>query len=249
MKFALVAAILTTFAAPAAMAQDFGVQDGRIFSLDLGLGVTGRSTYPGSDDAEAAPWLIWRNAGFGDAANPDAAQGFALSPAFRSIGKREASDDASLAGMPDIDNAYEFGLRASYGSGALTTYGAVRRGFDGHEGFVGEIGAKYRTDLSDRVTLWSGFELGYGDSEFTNTYFGVTPDQATAGRPAYSLGGGFTSAAITFEARYALTEKTSLLGEVQYGKLIGDAADSPVVQDEYQPVLRLGIVRRMSFGF
>lgn len=249
MKYALVAALLSTLAAPAALAQDLGVQGGRVFSLDLGFGVTGRSTYPGSDDAEAAPWLIWRNAGFGTAANPDAAQGFALSPAFRSIGKRESSDDASLAGMPDIDKAYELGLRASYGLGDWTGYGAVRRGFDGHEGFVGEIGAKYRTDLSDRLTLWSGLELGYGDSDFTNTYFGVTADQAAAGRPAYSLGGGFTSAAITFEARYALTEKTALLGEVQYGKLIGDAADSPLVQDEYQPVLRLGIVRRMSFGF
>lgn len=249
MKFALVAALVTTLAAPAALAQDFGTLGGRVFSLDLGLGVTGRSTYPGSDDAEAAPWLIWRNAGFGDAANPDAAQGFALSPAVRSIGERESSDDASLAGMPDIDTAYELGLRASYGMGPVTTYGAVRRGFDGHEGFTGEIGAKYRTDLSPRLTLWSGMELGYGDSEFTNTYFGVTPDQAAPGRPAYSLGGGFSSAAITFEARYKLTEKTSLLGEVQYGKLIGDAADSPVVQDEYQPVLRVGIVRRMSFGF
>ena len=77
----------------------------------------------------------------------------------------------------------------------------------------------------------------------------MTPEQAAPGRPTYSLGGGFTSAAITFEARYALTEKTALLGEVQYGKLIGDAADSPIVLDEYQPVLRMGIVRRMSFGF
>lgn len=249
MKYALVAAVLSILAAPAALAQDVGVQGGRVFSLDLGLGVAGRPTYPGSEDAEAAPWLIWRNAGFGETASSDNAQGFSLSPSFNSIGKREASDHDSLAGMGDIDAAYEFGLKASYGTGPVTAYGAIRRGIDGHEGFVGEIGAKYRTDLSDRVTLWSGLELGYGDSDFTNTYFGVTADQATAGRPAYSAGGGFTSAAITFEARYALTEKTALLGEVQYGKLIGDAADSPIVQDDYQPVLRVGIVRRISFGF
>ncbi|HIC65010.1 MAG TPA: MipA/OmpV family protein, partial [Paracoccus sp.] len=56
-------------------------------------------------------------------------------------------------------------------------------------------------------------------------------------------------AAIKFRARYAINDKTAILGEVEYGKLIGDAADSPIVQDDYQPALRLGIVRKFSFGF
>jgi len=70
-----------------------------------------------------------------------------------------------------------------------------------------------------------------------------------SGFPAYAPGGGINEAALTLEARYLLTPDTALVGEVQYGKLIGDAADSPVVQDEYQPSLRLGITRRFTFGF
>lgn len=247
MKTALVVALIAASAATVASAQDFGFT-GRTFSVELGAGAAYGPDYPGSDDGEASPWLIWRNAGFGQDGSTDA-QGFNISPSFNMVGEREAADNDDLAGMDDIDPAYELGLKVSYGAGPLTTFGTVRRGFDGHEGITGEIGAKYRTELSDRVTLWSGLELGYGNDKYTSTYFGVAPEEARAGRPAYDIGGGFTSAAISFEARYAVTDTIAVLGEVQYGKLIGDAADSPVVQDKYQPSVRVGIVRKFSFGF
>ncbi len=247
MKNTLALAILAVSAATGAFAQDFGFA-GREFSVDLGVGVNVGPDYPGSDDAEAGPWLIWDNAGFSQPGS-DLREGFAISPSFGTVGERNADDNDDLAGMKDIDRAYELGLKVSYGAGPLTAFGSVRKGFDGHEGLTGEVGAKYRTDLSDRLTLWSGLSLGYGDGDYNETYFGVTPEEAAAGRPAYDIGGGFNKAAITFEARYALTENVAVLGEVEYGKLIGDAGDSPVVQDEYQPALRLGIVRKFSFGF
>lgn len=246
MKYALALAVL--FAVPA-HAQDFGIAGGRTYSVDLGLGATVGPSYPGAEDAEVSPWIIWRNAGFGPVGTAPE-QGFSIAPSFGTVGKRESGDDASLAGLDDIDRAYELGLRVSYGAGPVTAYGSLRRGFDGHEGLTGELGAKYRTELSDRVTLWSGAELVYGNDDFNNTYFGVTPaESAASGLAATAPGGGLNEAAITFEARYAINDTTALLGEVRYGKLIGDAADSPVVQDEYQPSLRLGVTRRFSFGF
>lgn len=246
MKYALALAVLI---ATPLHAQDFGAEGGRTFSAEMGLGVSYGPDYPGSDDGEAGPWVIWRNAGFGTPGG-DQAQGFSISPSFGTEGKRDSSDNDDLAGLDDINRAYELGLRVSYGMGPVTAYGTVRRGFDGHEGLTGELGAKYRTELSDRVTLWSGAQIGYGNDKYNDTYFGVTGDESAAsGLDAYAPGGGFNEAAITFEARYKLNETTSLLGEVRYGKLIGDAADSPVVQEEYQPSLRLGVTRRFSFGF
>lgn len=247
MKITLALAVLAASAATAAHAQDFGIA-GREFSVDLGVGADIGPDYPGSEDAEAGPWLIWRNAGFGQPGTNEA-EGFALSPSFGTVGEREASDNPELAGLADLDRAYELGLRVSYGTGPLTTSASVRRGFDGHEGLTGELGARYRTDLSDRVSLWSGLSLGYGNDDYNDTYFGVDSPQAAPGRPAYDIGGGFNKAAVTFEARYALTENTALLGEVEYARLIGDAADSPLVQDRNQPSIKLGIVRRFSFGF
>ncbi len=131
----------------------------------------------------------------------------------------------------------------------MTAYGSVRRGFEGHEGITGEVGAKYRTELSDRVTLWSGAEVVYGNDDFNNTYFGVTPaESVTSGLPpappvAVERGRDHLRGALCHQRHHRR------LGEVRYGKLIGDAGDSPVVQEEYQPSLRLGVTRRFSFGF
>lgn len=241
MKRLLAIALLAMPMATAAAAQDF--------SVDLGLGVTGKPVYPGAEDAEATPWLIWRNARFGTAGEGDN-QGFSVSPSFGMVGERKPEDDAALAGTDKIERAYELGGKVSYGAGPVTAYGSVRKGFEGHTGLTGELGAKYRTDLSDRITLWSGLELGYGDSDYNSTYFGVSPAEEIARKYGeYKPGGGINSAAVKFQARYAINDKTAILGEVEYGKLIGDAGDSPIVQEEWQPSLRLGVVRRFSFGF
>lgn len=246
MKYALALALL--FATPLS-AQDFGLSGGRAFSVDLGLGASLGPTYPGAEEAEVSPWIIWRNAGFGPVGQAPA-QGFSIAPSFGTVGSRDSADDAALTGLDDIDRAYELGLRVNYGAGPVRAYGSLRRGFGGHEGVTGELGAKYRTELSDRVTLWSGVEVGYGNADYNDTYFGVTAaESASSGLPPTAPGGGVNEAALTFEARYALSDTTALLGEVRYGKLIGDAADSPVVQDEYQPSLRFGVTRRFSFGF
>ena len=240
MKYSLVAAMLVSAVSTAAYSQEI--------SADLGLGLQAKPSYPGAEDSDVAPWFIWRNVSFG--AGDDVENGFSLLPSFSMVGERDASDDSSLEGLNDIERAYEVGARLNYVNGPLTAYASMRRGFEGHEGLTGEVGMDYRTVLSDRVSLWSGVELGFANSEYTNTYFGVTPEEAArSGYSSYDAGGGLTSAAIKFQAAYAVTDKTALLGEVSYGKLLGDAADSPVVQEEWQPSLKLGVVRRFSFGF
>lgn len=240
MKYSLVAAILISTVSTAVYSQEV--------SADLGIGLQAKPTYPGADDSSVAPWFIWRNISFG--ADDGDENGFSLRPSFSLVGERDASDDSSLEGLNEIERAYEVGARLNYVNGPLTAYAAMRRGFEGHEGLTGEIGMDYRTVLSDRVSLWSGVELGFANSKYTNTYFGVTPEEVKNSKySAYDAGGGLTSAAIKFQAAYAVNDKTALLGEVSYGKLLGDAADSPIVQEEWQPSLKLGVVRRFSFGF
>ena len=238
MKNALTLAALTALLATPLQAQMLDL------SLDVGAGVELGPKYPGADEGETTPWLILRN---GAAAE---GQGFSISPSFGFKGKRDASDGDALAGLDEIDRTVELGIRLGYGLGPLSTYATARRGFGGHEGITGAVGAKYRSELSPELTLWSGVQAVYGNGAFNDTYFGVTAaESAASGLPETSIGGGFNEAALIFEARYALGDATALLGEVRYARLIGDAADSPVVQEDYQPSLRLGLVRRFSFGF
>jgi outer membrane protein len=247
-KIAVIMALLAT----AAHAEEFNVRaipgNGN-FSFDFGVGVSAGPSYPGSDDIELGPWVTMRNASFGERGKAEL-DGFAFFPSFGYVGEREAGDDERLRGMEDIDRAYEIGGRMNFGYGHLTSYVTSRVGVGGHDGITGEVGFRYRTDVSDRLSLWSGLEVQYGDSSFTNTYFGVSPEEALAsGYDAYDAGGGLTKASAKFSARYSLNEVTAVLGEVEYGRLIGNAADSPLIEDREQPVVRLGISRNFTFNF
>lgn len=229
----LVAGMAMTGAAQAQM---------RTVDLDVGIGAKSTPEYPGADSNSVTPWLIWR----GDIGHATA-QGFSFGPSYRLIASRDSGDGEHLTGLDDIDRAIELGARFSYGMGPVTGYAAVRRSFGGHEGVIGTLGARYRTDLTDRLTLWTGVSVDYANASYMDTYFGVPAD--TDHLSAYDPGAGFKSAAARVEARYAITDSTALLGEVEYSHLLGDAADSPIVLDKAQPSVRIGITRRFSFGF
>ena len=78
----------------------------------------------------------------------------------------------------------------------------------------------------------------------------MTADEsARSGYAAYSPQGGIYAAGVSLEGRYAVTDSLAVVGEVEYSKLVGDAADSPFVEDTSQPALRLGIVHRFDLRF
>ncbi|MDM7459466.1 MAG: MipA/OmpV family protein [Paracoccus sp. (in: a-proteobacteria)] len=238
-RILLAAAILAVVVTPA-VAQVPGLSGPVDF--DLILGVESGPSYPGSDDGKLSPWLQFRNDISGGQ------DGLSFAPSFGLNGPRKSED--GLEGLEPIDRAVELGGRIAYGVGAVSAYGTLRRGFGGHEGVTGALGLRHRSDISSDLTLWSGIEAVYGNARFNDTYFGVTADESrVSGLPETAPGAGFYSAALIFEARYALSETTAVTGQVRYGRLIGDAVDSPVVSDKYQPSIRVGLSRRFSFGF
>ncbi|SMO66719.1 MipA/OmpV family protein [Paracoccus laeviglucosivorans] len=237
--------ISTSLAAPA-VAQSF--LDVDQVSLDAGIGASYSPEYMGSGDNNASPWFILKNVTLGTPEGEK--QGFSFIPSLRYMGDRDSSDYDRLQGLDDIDRAGELGLRVNYVTGPFTSYGAVRKGFGGHDGVVGEIGTKYRFEPNDKLTLWTGAELELGDDKFTGTYFGVSDSEAvSSGYSAYDPDGGPYRANISLEARYMLTPDTSLLGKVTYGRLMGDAADSPIVEEKGQPSISIGVARRLNFRF
>lgn len=242
--------VLMLLATPAA-AQSFG-NNGYVFSADMGLGVKYGPDYMGSDDDEASAWIILRNGSLTRQKTDgrETTDGVSVVPSFNLIGSRDAGDNDALRGMDDISRAGEVGFLVSYDQGPTRGYMALRKGFGGHKGLVGEFGARYQYAATDRLTISPRAEALFGADDFTETYFGVTADEAvTSGYDAYAPGGGFYAASVGLEARYAVTDTIAVLGEVKYTRLLGDAADSPIVQDKDQSSIRLGVVRRFSFGF
>ncbi|MFV0386821.1 MipA/OmpV family protein [Paracoccus sp. (in: a-proteobacteria)] len=231
---------------------DLGYSD-RQFSFDVGIGASYQPKYPGADDSEARPWPIFRNVvvSHGPASMDTVEDGFSIAPSFRVLSSRDRddADNGELDGLNEVDASFEGGVKLRYRVGPASAYGTLRYGFLGHHGFTGEIGADYSFAPAPRVVLTLGAEAGYGDSDVNDTYFGISQAESVrSGYRAYDPGSGFNSAAAYLAVRYALTDRTALVGEVKYVKLISDVADSPIVRDDSQPVVQIGIVRRFSLG-
>lgn len=219
-------------------------------SFDAGAGLRYAPDYLGSEDHEAKPWLILRNLSFSDAPAGAPADGFHIAPSADYVGGRDPKDNDHLAGLDKIDRSIELGVKAGYRMGPVDGYAAIRKGFGGSSGVVGELGLKHRAELSDRLSLTSGIEAQYGDDKYMDTWFGVSPAEAAAsGLAAYEPAGGVRSVSASLEMRYQATDAIAVLGQVRAGRLVGDAADSPVVQDKNQLSVGLGVVRHFSFKF
>jgi outer membrane protein len=118
----------------------------------------------------------------------------------------------------------------------------LRKGVNGHEGLVGSLGADQIWRDGDRYAVSVGPRLLYSDSNYQRAYFGVTPEAALAsGLPAYRPDGGFHAVAAAAGLNYALGGPLGLFGYARYERLIGDAANSPVVEE-------LGSRNQMSVG-
>lgn len=228
------------------------------FVFTLRGGVAGNPEYFGSDEYVAGPDLGFRfnylDLGKGRTfGNPDpwAEQiGLGFGGSFRFIQKRKTDDFDELAGLDDIDAAVELGVSVSYGGENFLAFGEVRRGFGGHEGWVGELGADAIVKPTDRLRLSVGPRVFFGDDTYSNTYFGITASEASAALPVYELDGGMVSAGVEFGARYQINDVWGLEGAVTWEKFSDDVADSPIVKQgsDEQWGVRFGVTRVFGLG-
>ena len=258
----LIGAFALTLSLPAAaqdaLTTDVATQGARPqigFTLRGGASVA--PEYFGSDEYEVGPdlgfELNYLNLGgltFGDPDPLFRPEGFGITGSFRYIDERDASEFPELAGLNDVDDALELGVGLRYATPGFEAFGAVRYGVVGHEAFVGELGADFRSQPTDRLTLRAGPRVFFGSDDYSATYFGVTPAEATASAlPAFDAEGGLLSAGIELGAGYRFNDSWGVDAAIRYDRLQGDAADSPISTDDTQLTARIGLTRRFTFGF
>ena len=84
---------------------------------------------------------------------------------------------------------------------------------------------------TDRLFSRIGAQLVWTDSKYTNAYFGVTPGQSTAsGLPVYRAKSGLYDASVTVSMEYLVSDRWSALAILGYTRMLGSAADSPLVR-------------------
>ncbi|SLN16978.1 MltA-interacting protein precursor [Pseudoruegeria aquimaris] len=226
----------------------------------LRLGAQAQSPYFGSDEIEWGPDVGFRfdflrfpnGFEYGSGRAVGFREGLGLRGAVRYIPGRSASDHPELAGLDDIDWAWEFGLGVGYEQRNYRLFGDLRYGAIGHNSFVGELGADVILRPAEGWTITAGPRVTLGSDRYTDTYFGVSAAESGAsGLPAYDPDGGAVEAGVELSARYAFNERWGVEGILSYSKFVGDAADSPIVlqgTDDYLK-LEVGLTRRVSLDF
>ncbi len=225
----------------------------------ISLCVSAGPAYPGSDDYRGSPdlgisfgGLRWGALDIGNGVRDVPQNGIALGGAFRFLGDRDPADHPELAGLGKIDRAVELGLRLTYRETNWLVFGELRQGFGGHDGVAGTLGGDLIFRPNNRLTITAGPRVSLGDSEFAQTYFGVTPTQAaTSSFAAFDASGGVLGAGLNVAATYELDENWAVEGALRYERLQNAAADSPITLggSEDQVTLRIGLSREFSLRF
>lgn len=229
------------------------------YVLDLGAGVMAQSRYPGSDETIIVPYPLISVSkffipGLGQVIDEDQnLRKFSIYPSFNFIGKRESSDSNELEGLEDVDWSLEVGLGMAYRYDWIRGFVEVRQGFNGYSGQVADFGVDFIANPTEDLQLMFGPRASWGSDDYMETYFGITPQEnanSALYTESYDPGAGFNKAGLAATASYDLTDKFTLHMQGGWDRLIGDAADSPIVKEgsENQFYGGAGLTYEFSFS-
>lgn len=153
---------------------------------------------------------------------------------------REDVDDPVVRKLHEIDQSFSLGLfgahvwrdpreaRRQVGVGGWAL-GDVTGAYDG---WTAGMNAFAMQPVAKMVTLGGGAAFTYASENYMDEYFGVTASDALAsGLPFYQPGAGVRDVRGWATALFHLSPQWHLGAGMMYSRLVGDAADSPLVAD------------------
>ncbi|HEV7658745.1 MAG TPA: MipA/OmpV family protein [Allosphingosinicella sp.] len=234
------AAFLSLLAAAPASAQDDEAPRGRIVTLGMGAQVSPQ--YPGADSYSIGPLpnfglrrpgqpIVFESiddgAGFGFLSYDSVIN---FGPAVRFQSKRDEDDVGAAVG--DVGFTVEVGGFVSINpSRNFRIRAELRRGLGGHKAWTGSLGADLimRDDQNYFVSI--GPRVRWADNRYNDRYFGVTPAVTGAtGLATLDPDGGVYALGAIANLNHRLGRNWGLQAYAGYDRLVGDAADSPIVR-------------------
>lgn len=213
------------------------------------VGVAAIPEYEGADKLDVIPFVNGRLTlgeryiaieGVTLRANVLATEGFEFGPvANLTFGRDAKIKSNAVARLGKIDEAYEIGgfAAASFAVGqngrARAAIQAVHDVSNVHDGWVANLSAGYSHKVSNSFSLGLEASASYADDKYARTYFSVTPAGTLAsGLPTYNAKGGLKDVGAMLTASYQVTPKWSVNAYGSYRRMLGNFADSPIVDRE-----------------
>jgi MipA family protein len=181
------------------------------FILPAGVGGDGALQIKGADDVRLRLFQ---------------ASGFELGPLAGYRFGRDADDVTHVPGLDDVDGGLVLGAFAAYRAGPLAFSLSYHHQATGDDtGGLIRFSAEHMSRLSPGVKLVASLGTNYATEDYMTAFFGTG---------LYAPDAGFKDVFVGATATIDLTDRWSLLLIGRYSHLVGDAADSPIVETESQ---------------
>jgi outer membrane scaffolding protein for murein synthesis (MipA/OmpV family) len=211
------------------------------WKISVGPGMYIFPEFPGSSRLQVLPFPVqdisWKSVVFSQ--GPDVLGvnalhgdnyhvGMSLSFDFQS---RSASDDARLKGLPDVHYGPKLRLFADYTWWAFTGAAAVYQDIAGTgQGLTATADFLMSAPIG-KLLVSVGPGLTWANGTYTQTFFGVTPQESAASRlPQYTTSSGLRDVHFTVDATYEITSHWSANVAAVVGRLERFAAGSPITE-------------------
>jgi MipA family protein len=163
--------------------------------------------------------------------------GFSAGPAGKLTAARNASSRPELNGLGDVGTTVELGGFVQYFPvDWFRLRSELRRGFGGQDGVVADFAADVIVPVWTRLTLSGGPRFTLENTRATAPYFSINATQSLAsGLPVFNASGGAHAVGAGAQVRYQITPQWESHAFVEYDRLLGDAAASPLVTQRGSP--------------
>jgi outer membrane protein len=211
--------------------------------VSLGLGAGAAPDYEGSKDYTAVPLLFARVAwesgmflrfeGGTVRANLVPSHTWRLGPVVKYIRPRDHVEDKKVDDLKDVNPAVMVGGFAGYDIGRLSTYIQVVQDVSGsNDGLLATLGVGYSVKISEPVLMVLMASTSYASGDYMSTYFGIdAADSRRSGLKTYNTDAGFKDVGAGVIINYSVWEHVGFRAIANYTRLVGDAEDSPIVDD------------------
>ena len=173
---------------------------------------------------------------------------FELGGSFGYYESRDEEDDEKLKGLGDIDDGFDGRIFAKIHLRNYSLFAQIRSDLsNSHDGTLYIFGADYIHNPSRHTNWRFKSSLTFADDNYMRSYFGVKELEAVfSGLNRFKAGSGFKDFTLDWIYNVGISRQWGLRGVVEYKFLMGDAAESPLVESKGQAIFGIGLIYRFS---
>lgn len=155
-----------------------------------------------------------------------------VAPAVSYAGGRD--DEGALSDFDQVDGGAMAGILITWRDGPWVVDADLGAPVSGDlEGWRARGNLLYRSPVGERWSFAAGPGVSWASEDWNEVLFQVSPeDSARSGIATYQPDGDYLDAHFSGRLSYRLSHRWSVSLMARYTRLLGDAADSPIVDDE-----------------